>query len=275
MSAPVIGTVVVGLVVGYLPRVARPKASRPPATEFDAVHIITPPDYPTGGGPVNPISRILTAIGLGDGHPLTRRDRPLWAAAAGLDDLGQLTAAWLDGSIASQPGYYGPCDVDEDDAPGLTDTLILLNQAGFVTHGSQAGYDGPGYDGAHWQQMAAVEGLAAPHTYDWLCDALTGTRFGVLAWPCKARPWHRAGAGVPVTFREGQAYTTFGSQVGEVTIAGELYDGCGTAAIAAACAATQVTVYDPEPGRNDLWPALAAAAARQLRRRAPVWGGGV
>lgn len=214
---------------------------------------------------MNPISRFLATIGLGDGHPLTRRDRPLWAAAASLADLGELTAAWLEGAIASQPGYYGRCDVDEDDAPGLTDTLILLNRAGYVTNGSQAGYDGPGYDGGHWQQLAAVEGLAARHTYDWLCDALTGTRFGLLAWPCKARPWHRAGAGITVTFRDGQPYTTFGTQLGEATLAGDLYDGCGDDAIAAACAALQVTIYDPEPGPNDLWPVLADAAAWQLQ----------
>ncbi len=123
---------------------------------------------------MNLISRFFAAIGIGDGRPLTRRDRSLWAAARSLADLGELTALWLDGSIASQPGYYGPCDVDEDDAPGLTDTLILLNRAGYVTFGSQAGYDG-----APWQQLAAVEGLAAPHTYNWLCDGDT----------VRVRPW--------------------------------------------------------------------------------------
>lgn len=207
---------------------------------------------------MKPIGRFLAAMTGGD--TLTSRDRPLWANARSLADLGELTAAWLDGSIDSEPGYHGRCDVDEDYAPGLTGTLILLNRAGYITFGSQAGHDGPGYDGAHWQQLAAVAGLATPHTYDWLCDAVAGTRFQILAWPCKAKAWHRAGTGVPVTFREGQAYTTFGTQLGEADIASGLYyGGCGEAAITAVCAALQVTIYDPVPGLNELWPVLAAA----------------
>ena len=42
---------------------------------------------------------------------MNRADRKLWAAARTLADLGELTARWLEGRIASQPGYaanYGP-----------------------------------------------------------------------------------------------------------------------------------------------------------------------
>jgi hypothetical protein len=204
-------------------------------------------------------SRIRDVV-RGDGSPLTRQSRQLWAAARTLQDLGDLTAAWLDGSIESQPSYYGPVDVDEADAPGLTDTLVNLNRAGYVTGSSQAGFDGIGADGAHWRQLAAVEGFAGPDMYARLCDVVVGTRFRVVAWPCKFG-WHR-GAGVPVTFREGRHYTTFGMQLDASDI-GELYDGCSAEAIAAVCEATQVTVYDPEPGSNDLWPTLARAAGNR------------
>jgi hypothetical protein len=102
------------------------------------------------------------------GGTLTPDDRPRWAAARTLADLGELTAQWLEGRIDSQPGYYGRVDVDEDKVPGLTETLILLNRAGFLTNGSQAGFDGKGFDNARWQQLAAVTGFASKETYGWL-----------------------------------------------------------------------------------------------------------
>jgi hypothetical protein len=203
--------------------------------------------------------RITTWFGSG---PLTRADRRRWAAARTLNDLAELTAQWLEGRIASQPGYYGRCDVDEDEAPGLTDTLIRLNRAGFLTDNSQAGYDGPGYDGRRWRQLAAVTGFGDQHTHDWLAAALTGTRYRILAWPCRTSAWRRSGAGVPVTTADGRPVTVFGAQLTPAVIAGELYDGCDDAAIAAVCAAWQITIYDPRAGANDLWPLLRAAADR-------------
>lgn len=201
---------------------------------------------------------------LGFAGPLAAQDRPRWAAARTLAHLGELTAQWLEGRIASQPGYYGPVDVDEDDAPGLTATLAALNRAGYVTTGSQAGFIGPGYDGAHWTQLAAVTGFADPATCAWLREAMTGAGYQVLAWPCKDKPWHRPGKGVIVTAREGQRVTTFGTQLGSQTIVGEIYDGVGDEAIEAVCGALQVTIYDPLPGSNELWQVLRAAAERRL-----------
>jgi len=96
---------------------------------------------------------------LGWSGPLRREDRPLWAAAQSLPDLGGLTVRWLNGDLKSSPAYYGQVDVDEDLAPGLTDALIALNRAGFVTDQSQGACDDPDlYAAAPWE--AWVMGFA-------------------------------------------------------------------------------------------------------------------
>lgn len=206
---------------------------------------------------INRVWERIRAV-LGSAGPLTAQDRPMWEAARTLPDLGELTAWWLEGRIASQPGYYGPVDVDEDDAPGLTDTLIALNRGGLVTYGSQAGFDGHGYDGAHWRLHAAVCGFAAPDTARRLTAALAGTRFVIRQWGCKRGDAFTRTDRVGVTFREGSQYTSFG-QLTDGVIAGELYPGCDDAAIDAVRAARQVTIYDPRAGDNELWLALRAA----------------
>jgi hypothetical protein len=86
----------------------------------------------------------------------------IWAAARSLNDLCALTERWLRADLATQPGYSGSVDVDEEEAPGLTDACIALNRAGFLTRNSQAGFDGTGYDGARWTQLAAVDGITIP-----------------------------------------------------------------------------------------------------------------
>mgnify|MGYP001560389005 FL=1 len=189
-----------------------------------------------------------------DPGPILRRDRPLWAAAHTIDDLADLTARWLAGDIASQPSYYGPVDVDEDDAAGLTETLIALNRAGYLTNNSQAGCDVIGARGWQWEQSAAVTGFAGDDTYRWLCNVIAGTRFEILAGRCQRR-----GPRVTVTFTDGRPYTEFGVDgPGDVRF---LYGGCDDAAVDALVAAWQVTVYDPEIGSNDLWAHLHDAAA--------------
>src|SRR5690242_948094 len=87
------------------------------------------------------------------------RNRQGWACARTLADLGQLTARWLEGDLATVPGYG--CRPAAETAL-LVPVLAAVNRAGYVTAGSQPGHAGPGYDRARWEQRAAVEGLAAP-----------------------------------------------------------------------------------------------------------------
>ena len=51
---------------------------------------------------------------------MNRSDRKLWAQTRTLADLGELTAQWLEGRIASVPGYCGsPADETASLAPVL------------------------------------------------------------------------------------------------------------------------------------------------------------
>ncbi len=170
-------------------------------------------------------------------------DRARWAQAATLADVGELTAQWLEGDIASQPGYCGPVDTDEDLAPGMTATLIALNRAGMVTHQSQAG-------AAQYGQRAAVSGFATADCLDRIGTATAGDPALVVA-----------DLGEPDTARRAPV----GWHHDEDDLA-DLWTGygvCDPAAVAELADAVQVCIYDLEPGRNDrLWPALQRASIR-------------
>ena len=182
---------------------------------------------------------------------LKRRDHARWQRAEMLQDLCDLTAGWLTGQIASQPGYYGPVDVDEDDAPGLTEALVALNRIGFWTRTSQAGFDGEGYDGAHWTQLAAVDGFADRAVVEYLEHALVGSRFRIQAHPFR----EEGHGGVVVTRREGRAYTGFGGSMDDKDAAIQVA-GVGERATEAVYGALQVVIWDPIADRNDLWSFL-------------------
>jgi hypothetical protein len=187
-----------------------------------------------------------------------RADRQRWASARTLADLGELTALWLEGRIPSQPGYAPGCGPDDETA-ALVPVLAACNRAGFVTDGSQPGESCTGYDGAWWEQRAAVTGFAAPEVAARLRSA--AERSGLLVQAHDATRWRfRFRTAIPVTLREGSAITRFGAQLPRR----HLRDGwtgygiCSPSAVREVCAAKQVTIVDPEWGRNDvLWPALA------------------
>lgn len=197
---------------------------------------------------------------LTDEGPLLAEDAPTWAAAQSLLDLAELTAQWLEGRIKSQPGYYGPVDVDEVDAPGITAALVACNRAGFLTNDSQAGFEGHGQDGARWTQLAAVTGFMYDEPADRLVERITADgRFLI----------HRdtnGAVGVAVTCRDGEQYTWYGRELDTDTIAEEMYGDCSDAAIIDVCCTDQVTVWDPVPGRNELWQFLAETHNAILNR---------
>ena len=187
---------------------------------------------------------------------MSRQDRDLWASARTLTDLGELTARWIEGRIASQPGYCGPSDIED---PALVPLLARLNRAGFVTTGSQIGESGP-----VWDQRAAVEGFAG----EWLAVRLVcaARAVGLLAVghsPADLPRWrYRYGRSVTVTRASGRDYTGFGVQLPRRHIRDSWvgYGMCDRAAVHSLCTAWQVTIIDPEWGRHDLlWPVLAGA----------------
>lgn len=212
---------------------------------------------------MNILQRALDA--LDGGGPLEPADRPRWAAARTLSDLCDLTVEWLEGRIHSQPHYYGSVDVDEDEAPGLTGALVALNRAGFLTDQSQAGYHGPGYDGATWIQLASVSGYADLATVERLAALLPDRYRFVVHTGLRCR-FQRAQPGMWVTFRDGSPYTGFGWQASRRRIAFE-WDGCHRDAIRAIQSACTVTIYDLTPGANQLWADVVDALSTGTEQR--------
>jgi hypothetical protein len=104
---------------------------------------------------------------------MKRADRRRWQAACTLAELGELTALWLEGRLASQPGYqpnHGPNEETRD----LVPVLAELNRAGWLTDVSQPGWGpGAGYDGATWCQRAGLGGFAEPDLADRISAAAT------------------------------------------------------------------------------------------------------
>lgn len=193
------------------------------------------------------------------GDRMTRGDADRWWQARTLGDLGELTALWLEGKIASQPPYaanYGP----DEETTHLVPVLAAANRAGYLTHQSQPGVPPEaGYDGETWCQRAAVCGYASEELARRIDDACTAAGMIVHVHSPRrrnGRDW------TPVTTRAGQTVTGFGRRI---PLRGSgirfLYGGtCHPDAVNAIADAHQVTVIDPEWGRDDwLWPALTVA----------------
>lgn len=178
------------------------------------------------------------------GSHYRRVARAGWPAAESLDDLGQLMAAWLEGSIDRWPGYYGP--PDEETRPFLAE-LAAACRAGYVTVQSQAGTAFHYESGLPVRDHAVVQGFATPTlaaTIGRRCEqaGLTVHVNGLAT----SRRWARRHA-APWELHLTPA---------EIDL---MFTGCSWAALAALTAATQVTVLDPIRGRDVLWPILADA----------------
>jgi uncharacterized protein DUF6919 len=196
---------------------------------------------------------------------VNKSDRQAWRSARTFADLGELTAQWIEGKLGEQLGYCGPSDLDDPER--LVPLCAALCRAGYMTTQSQEAHDGLGYDGAHWAQRAAVEGFASPEMTAILYDAAHAARLWIIARDPGSLPrWRYRGNGaVPVTVREGRAYTRFGTHLPRRHLRDDWigYGICHPDAVDAVCGAWQVTVIDPEWGRPDaLWKALDSAARR-------------
>jgi hypothetical protein len=190
-----------------------------------------------------------------------------WRSARTLADLGELTAQWLEGTIPAEPGYCG--GPDEETVP-LVPVLATLNRAGFVTTGSQPAFDGEGYDGARWQQRAAVDAFASAGVA--LAVTLAARQAGLIVVahdPAELPRWRcRRARSVDVTRRYDRVVTGFGVHLSRQFIE-DCWTGWGAChpdGTDALCRAWQVTIADPEWGRPDLlWRVLFAAVASSPR----------
>ena len=194
---------------------------------------------------------------------MNRADRRAWKQARTLTELGELAARWLEGDIASQPGYRPNCGPARETA-GLIPTLARLNRAGYYTVGSQPGLaPTEGHDGRVWTQRAAVTGFADDDTWDRIRTAVERARQLVLIahrTPPRGRVWTRPrrlrGAGMAITTAGDRVHTQFGARMSLGDIEGYLWE-LGQEGFAAVRGALQVTVIDPVWGRDDvLWSVL-------------------
>lgn len=183
-----------------------------------------------------------------------RADRRLWRQAATFNDLCGLMARWLEGELSMWPGY---ADWPDGETAALVPVLARANRAGFLSDQSQPGFDGVGFDGLRWQQRAAVSGLIADE--ELLARVRrAGDRAGVTV--LIAHPWLLPqGLAVTGTIRGGQRYTEFGAYM-PVRILRQVWPGVSRQAFAEIADAWQVTVIDPDFGRDDrVWAALDEA----------------
>jgi hypothetical protein len=191
-----------------------------------------------------------------------RAERALWARAATLADVGEVTAQWAEGRVLYHPGGYdeGPAEETLEIAPALA----TLNRAGFVTCSSQPGLV-ESIEEWDLHQRAAVDGFTDKATADLLekvCAeaGLLFIRNGPAGW----RSTQTNAVLVTATPIDGDritddkpcwGHTHFGTHLSRRYVK-FIFDGYGTDAL---LAAEQVTIVDPEWGRNTMWDVLTEA----------------
>jgi hypothetical protein len=176
------------------------------------------------------------------------QDAALWRGARTLADLGELTARWLEGTVGSVPGTmpgYGP---DEETGP-LVPVLAAANRAGYVTNFSQ-----PGESDNGWTQRAAVHGFASAATFKAIATTAADADLIITAARATEANWSTR---IVVTIDNGRENTWAGDPWSREEVQDGYGDCCDPAAVETLCRAWQVTLIDPQWGRNDhLWDVL-------------------
>ena len=202
---------------------------------------------------------------------MSRSERRRWHSARTLTDLGELMALWLEGKIASRPGYmprYGP----DDETEHLVPALASLCRAGYVTTCSQPGFAGTGVDGLWWEQRAAVELVVTdPTLFHRLVDAAYAAGMFVRIND------HRPDGGVHeqpvvVTTRDGEPVTAFGGRISRADMAIQ-WPELNRDLRREVSTGTYVSVVAPEfgPTGERLWVALDFLTGRRHDDPASPW----
>jgi hypothetical protein len=179
----------------------------------------------------------------------TDADRDAWGHAITLEDLGELTARWLDGTIGYNPGYGG--DPDPETGP-VVEALAAINRRGFVTTFSQPGV--PLDDEGH-AQRASVEGYAREATARRLGTLALRTDLLLHAFPPGN---YEAGYQVPVTIEAFRPFTWVGAYYGKTELEHYAQD-LSREALAELSEAWTVSIIDPSWGRlGYLWEYVIA-----------------
>lgn len=199
---------------------------------------------------------------------MSRIDRDRWYEARSVHALGVLTAQWLEGRIASQPGYapgYGP----DEETGDLVPTLARANRAGYLTTASQPDHGPIPEDGIGvWCQRAAVEGwVFAAGAIEGLVSRARRAELIILTHPVSPRMFTRqCGRGIDVTLLDDEVMTGFGAQYTAREVK-RRYTGCSAEAIEHLLEATLVTLAAPYYGPDDtVWRVLDDWAEWHVRR---------
>jgi hypothetical protein len=197
-----------------------------------------------------------SALLAGEGAlPAPPDDLAVWSTARSLTDLGELTAQFLEGKLSQTPSNWGPPDPE---TTALVPVLAATNRAGFVTDMSQPGQPA-GEDG--WEQRADVSGFAGDEAFVRLMAAAAGSDLIITA----ARAGHEDSGPLYCITRQGKRENTWdGGAETRKSLRNGYGQFCDPQVADALCAAWQVTLIDPEWGRNDvLWAVLEQFADTQ------------
>ncbi|MEV6840043.1 hypothetical protein AB0N17_37065 [Streptomyces sp. NPDC051133] len=179
-----------------------------------------------------------------------------WQSARTLEDVAVLTAQWLRGLLLFHPNGHrgGP---DPETLP-LADVLAAANGVGILTHQSQPG-ELAAFHGRPWRQRAFVTAFVADPA---LARALYARAAGAGLVVRVYRPGSRIAENgkrdaVDVTVWGSRVNTGIGDWVSPRAVR-RILPGCDRQAVHEVAAAWQVTLIDPEWGRNTvLWPLLS------------------
>jgi hypothetical protein len=176
-----------------------------------------------------------------------------WADVRTLEDLGEMTARWLEGVEPYHPscGDGGP----DDETAVLVPDLTALNRAGFVTEFSQPAE--PLVDG--YTQRAAVSGFCREDVARRVAALGLATDLIVIAFP----PGTEGGHYIPITITDYRPYTWAG-RYGSGELA-HLAEACAEEIVDELRRVWRIDVLDPQWGRDRyLWDHLSAAVIRKI-----------
>ncbi|WP_329583682.1 DUF6919 domain-containing protein [Streptomyces sp. NBC_01361] len=196
---------------------------------------------------------------------MRRADARVWRAVDRFEDLAALTADWLEGSLVSHPN--GHHDGPFEETGPLVPVPCEANRGGFLTEGSQPG-ELAEHEGRRWHQRAFVSGFAGPGLAGVLNEM--GRQAGLVTrvYLPAGRPLLDRGA-VDVT-RWGERINTGVGHFLKPRAVRQIFLGCREEAVQEVVMAWQVTLVDPEWGRDDLlWATVrrALAAHQELEEK--------
>jgi hypothetical protein len=176
-----------------------------------------------------------------------------WSQPLTLQQLAELTARWLEGDGWSPWNTGSPPD---SETSALIPHLVSMNRSGYVTTFSQPGVDDP-----LSAQRAAIDGLCAEDVADRLAGLSLNSDLVVITH----YPGVEATYEIPISLDESRTFTVCAG----ASPPDSLWDGMHPETVREIAAAWQVTVIDPQWGREDkLWAAVTDA----LQRSEPLRG---